>query len=179
MTARVETTRPPLMQTNPNARATEMQAYLERYRAPFSLRCGALLIDYIILAIIIAFCTLVGQPLGGKARAAGNAAETFGIIIALAVLVLNFGVLAVWRGQTLGKWATGLRIERRDGGSLDWWRVLLRHFVGYPLSLLTLGVGFLVAAFSAQGRALHDLIAGTVVVRDVGQRRARGAGRVR
>lgn len=179
MTARVETTTPPLVQSGPNTRATEMQAYLERYRAPFSLRCGALLIDYIVLAIIIAFCTLVARPLGGGARTAGSSVETFGLIIALVVLLVNFGVLAVWRGQTLGKWATGLRLERRDGGQLDWWRVLLRHFVGYPVSLLTLGLGFLVAAFNAQGRALHDLIAGTIVVRDVGQRRARRAGRVR
>jgi uncharacterized RDD family membrane protein YckC len=96
------------------------------------------------------------------------------MIIALGMLLLNFGVLAVWRGQTLGKWATGLRIESKEGGPVDWWRVLLRHFVGYPLSLLILGLGFLVAAFNAQGRALHDLIAGTIVVRDAGQRRARG-----
>jgi uncharacterized RDD family membrane protein YckC len=179
MTARVETTTSSLLQTGPNARATDVQSYLERYRAPFSLRCGALLIDYIILAIIIAFCTLVARPLGSGARTAGSSVESFGLIIALAVLVLNFGALAVWRGQTLGKWATGLRIERKEGGPLDWWRVLLRHFVGYPLSLLTLGLGFLVAAFNSQNRALHDLIAGTIVVRDVGQRRGRRTSGVR
>jgi uncharacterized RDD family membrane protein YckC len=172
MTARVETT-PPLVPPGPDMRGPEMQSYLERYRAPFSLRCGALLIDYLILAIIIAFCTLVARPLGGSTRAAGSTAETLGQMIALAVLVLNFGALAVWRGQTLGKWATGLRIESKDGGHLEWWRVLLRHFIGYPLSLLTLGLGFLLAAFNAQGRALHDLIAGTIVMRDAGQRRAR------
>jgi uncharacterized RDD family membrane protein YckC len=171
----VETTPSPLVQTHPGARAAEMQAYLDRYRAPFSLRCGALLIDYIILAIIIAFCTLVARPFGGGARTAGSGVETFGLIIALVVLALNFGLLAVWRGQTLGKWATGLRIERKDGGPLEWWRVLLRHFAGYPLSLLTLGIGFLIAAFNGQGRTLHDFIAGTIVVRDVGQRRARGS----
>jgi uncharacterized RDD family membrane protein YckC len=173
MTARVETTPPPLVQTNESARAMETQAYLERYRAPFSLRCGALLIDYIIPTIIIAFCTLVARPFGTNSRTGGSGVETFGMIIALVVVVLNFGLLAVWRGQTLGKWATGLRIERKDGGPLEWWRVLLRHFAGYPLSLLTLGIGFLVAAFGGQGRALHDFIAGTIVVRDVGQRRTR------
>lgn len=177
MTARVETTA--LAPASPHERAVEAQAYLDRYRAPFSLRCGALLIDYLIVAIIIAFSVLVARPLGGNARAAGSGVESFGIIIALAVLVLNFGVLAVWRGQTLGKWATGLRIERPNGQPLAWWRVLLRHAVGYPLSLLTLGVGFLLAAFGTQGRALHDLIAGTIVVRDAGQRHTRRPNRVR
>jgi uncharacterized RDD family membrane protein YckC len=31
---------------------------------------------------------------------------------------------------------------------------------------LTLGLGFLCAVFTYRGRALHDLIAGTLVVRD-------------
>ncbi|MBD0326416.1 MAG: RDD family protein [Pyrinomonadaceae bacterium] len=176
MTARVETTTP-LVQANESTRAIETQSYLDRYRAPFSLRCGALLIDYIILAIIIAFCTLLARPFGISSRAGGSPLETFGMIIALVIVGLNFGLLAAWRGQTLGKWATGLRIERKDGGPLEWWRVLLRHFAGYPLSLLTLGIGFLVAAFNGQGRALHDFIAGTIVVRDVGQRRARAVSR--
>src|SRR5437016_7883875 len=44
-------------------------------------------------------------------------------------------------------------------------RILLRNFVGYPLSLLLFGLGFLLAAVNPSGRALHDLIAGTVVVR--------------
>lgn len=176
MTARVETT-PTLAQAG--GRAPEAQAQLDRYRAPFSLRCGALLIDYIILAIIIAFCTLLARPLGSGPRAAGNSVETFGIFIALAVLLLNVSVLVLWRGQTLGKWATGLRIEPKDGGSLEWWRILLRHFIGYPLSLLTLGIGFLVVVFDSQGRALHDFIAGTIVVRDVGQRRTRRDTRTR
>jgi uncharacterized RDD family membrane protein YckC len=34
-----------------------------------------------------------------------------------------------------------------------------------------LGLGFLIAAFTPGNRALHDWIAGTLVVRDVGIRR--------
>jgi uncharacterized RDD family membrane protein YckC len=143
-----------------------VQAHVERFRAPFSLRCGALLIDYIVLASIVAFSTLVARTLGGGARMAGGSAETMGLLVALAAAALDFLVLTGLRGQTLGKWATGLRIERKDGMPLSWGHSLLRHLVGYPLSLLTLGLGFLVAAFNTQGRALHDLIAGTVVVRD-------------
>jgi uncharacterized RDD family membrane protein YckC len=45
-------------------------------------------------------------------------------------------------------------------------RAFLRHFVGYPLSALPLGLGFIVAAFNTRGRGLHDLIAGTIVVRE-------------
>jgi uncharacterized RDD family membrane protein YckC len=138
----------------------------ERLRAPFSLRCGALLIDYILVASVLAFNTLVSRMLGGGARTAGASSETVGIIIAAVIAVVDLVVLPGLTGATLGKWATGLRIERTDGSRLDFARALLRHFVGYPLSFITLGIGFLVSAFSLRGRTLHDLIAGTIVVRD-------------
>ncbi len=160
----VETTALP--QTDAEMRAHAAETYAERYRAPFSLRCGALLIDYIIVASIIVFSTLVARLFGGGGRLAGGTAETAGWVIAIGVVLLNFGVLASLRGQTLGKWATGLRIVRQDGKPLTILSSLLRHLVGYPLSLLTLGLGFFLAVFNAQGRALHDLIAGTVVVLD-------------
>jgi uncharacterized RDD family membrane protein YckC len=51
-----------------------------------------------------------------------------------------------------------------DGRSISFGTVLLRHLVGYALSVLTLGLGFLLALIGSNGRALHDLIAGTIVV---------------
>ncbi|MGI8734671.1 MAG: RDD family protein [Pyrinomonadaceae bacterium] len=139
---------------------------VERQPAPFSLRCGAVLIDYVLLVGIVAFSTIVARMLGGGARSAGNSAETVGLLIAVGAAVLNLGIAPGLTGRTIGKWATGLRIERLDGGEPGIGGALLRHFVGYPVSLLTLGLGFLLAALSTRGRALHDLIAGTVVVRD-------------
>lgn len=145
----------------------------EAIYAPFALRCGAFLIDYILIAAFFAFTTVAARPFGGGVRTAtGSAVETLGYLAAIGVAVISFVVLAGLRGQTLGKWATGLRIERRDGRPLGFGRALVRHLLGYPLSLLTLGVGFLLVVFSAEGRALHDLIAGTVVVR--GRKRVRG-----
>ncbi len=141
-----------------------------RYRGPFSLRCGALLIDYIILALVVTLSTFVARLVGGGARSAGSTAEKTGLILALVAAVLDFGILAGATGQTVGKWATGLRIERIDGRALGIGRALLRHFVGYPISLLPLGLGFLLAVLSVRGRALHDRIAGTIVVREDARR---------
>lgn len=186
MTARMETTR--LVQAEAETRALG-QGYLERYRAPFSLRCGAFLIDYILLAAIIAFSTVLAR-VGGRPRALMSTSETLGFFIVGAVALLNFVGLTALRGQTLGKWATGLCIRRRDGEPLSLGRALLRHLVAYPLSFLILGVvflvadfqaaakvmaagflltlvfGFLMAALGAHGRALHDIIADTVVLRE-------------
>ena len=137
-----------------------------RFRAPFSLRCGAILIDYITLVAILAFSTLVSRVLGGGARSWGNSSETAGIILAIIVAGLNLAVLPGLTGFTVGKWAAGLRILQQNGAEIGIGRASLRHFVGYPLSFMTLGLGFLIAAFTSRGRGLHDLIAGTVVVRE-------------
>jgi len=152
--------------TRPRARSRAARQDGKRLRAPFSLRCGALLIDYIALAAIVVFGTLIARLLGGGARSAGNSAETIGMLITLVLAVLNLGVLPGLTGLTLGKWATGLRIEKVDGSDISIPRALLRHFIGYPLSFLLLGIGFLIAAVTVRGRGLHDIIAGTIVVRE-------------
>jgi uncharacterized RDD family membrane protein YckC len=119
-----------------------------------------------VLVSLLVLGTLVARMLGGGARAAGSSAETAGIVIAVFMGVMNLGVLPGLTGLTLGKWATGLRIERNDGGSVGIGRALLRHFIGYPLSFALLGIGFLIAAVTSHGRGLHDMIAGTIVVRE-------------
>ena len=137
-----------------------------RFRAPFALRCGAILIDYTILVAIIAFSTLVSRLLGGGGRSAGSSSETVGILLTIVAAALDLGVLPGLTGLTVGKWATGLRILKSDGTEIGVGRAFLRHFVGYPVSFLTFGLGFLAAAVTPRGRGLHDLIAGTIVVRE-------------
>lgn len=153
---------------NPAVRTTERTTVRRRvrFRAPFALRCGALLIDYILLALILTFSTMLARLMGGGARLAGGTAERIGLFITLVIAVLDLGVLAGLRGKTIGKWTTGLRIERMDGGTPGIPLALLRHFVGYPLSMLLFGLGFLISAISPTERALHDYLAGTVVVRE-------------
>lgn len=163
MTARIE--RRPVVHTRTRS-ASATRAHFERFRAPFSLRCGALLIDYILVVAILAFSTFAARILGGGARLAGGTAETVGWLIAIGALICNFIVLTVWRGQTVGKWATGLKIENMDGERLSIGRAIVRHVLGYPISIMLLGAGFLVAALNSHGRTLHDFVAGTIVVRE-------------
>ena len=162
MTAQAAETAPPRAKLQPRL----AKQNFARFRAPFALRCGAILIDYIILAAILAFSTLISRMLGGGGRSAGTSSETVGILLAIVVAALDLGVLPGLTGLTIGKWATGLRLLRDDGTEIGIGRAFLRHFVGYPLSFITLGVGFLMVAFNSRGRGLHDLIADTIVVRE-------------
>jgi uncharacterized RDD family membrane protein YckC len=164
MTADIERANPPLM-----APSHRHESHVRvRYRAPFALRCGALLIDYIVLALVLTFSIIIARLMGGGARLAGGTAEKVGLILTLVVAVADLGVMAGLTGRSIGKWTTGLRIERTGGGAPGIPRALLRHFIGYPLSLIPFALGFLLVTVSSTGRALHDYIAGTVVVRRSG-----------
>jgi uncharacterized RDD family membrane protein YckC len=160
MTANVETPKLPSMSASQRSERGRV-----RYRAPFALRCGALLIDYILLVLIMTFSTMIARLIGGGARMAGGTAEKAGIVLALILAVLDLGVMAGLTGRSIGKWITGLRIESLNGGPPGILRACLRHFIGYPLSLFPFGLGFLMVAVNSTGRSLHDLIAGTIVVR--------------
>jgi uncharacterized RDD family membrane protein YckC len=66
-------------------------------------------------------------------------------------------------GRTLGMATVGLRAVRRDGRDLDGRHALIRVLV-FPLSFLFFGFGFVLIVLNRDRRALHDLIASTVVV---------------
>ncbi len=135
----------------------------EMLKAPFVLRCAALFIDYMLLLAV---------PLGwmffGKFFGDGATTAPFGPTVWLTIVILwliDFLLLPLLRGQTLGKMITGLTILNMDGTSVRLGRILLRDILGYLITALTFGLGFLISAFNSRGRALHDLLSGTIVVR--------------
>lgn len=70
---------------------------------------------------------------------------------------------SAWRA-TPGKRLCSLVVVDLKGGQLTLQRATLR-FAAELISGLLLGVGYLMAAFTARKQALHDLIAGTFVLR--------------
>ena len=66
---------------------------------------------------------------------------------------------------TLGKLALGLKVTDLNGdGPISFGRATGRHF-SKILSVVILGIGFIMAGFTARKQALHDLIAGCLVLR--------------
>jgi uncharacterized RDD family membrane protein YckC len=74
--------------------------------------------------------------------------------------------IAFWigTGATPGKMAVGIKVVMTNGEPIDFGAACLRYF-GYWLSGLIFGIGYLMIAFSAQKKGLHDNIANTVVVK--------------
>ncbi len=66
---------------------------------------------------------------------------------------------------TPGKKVLGLRVTDLEGRRLSFIRASGRYF-GKIISWLLLGVGFVLAGFTEKKQALHDMLAGCLVVRD-------------
>lgn len=143
----------------------------------FWIRFVAYLIDGIILTIagtILQFA-FVGSlrnvvPLEPGVQ---PGPEVFARIIGTAGLagLINLAIAATYEaffvsklGATPGKMALSLRVVRPDGSLLGLGRAFGRHFAKI-LSGLILLIGFIMAGFDSQKRALHDMICDTRVIR--------------
>ena len=74
-------------------------------------------------------------------------------------------LLSAWKGQTVGKRLLGIRVRRLDGEPITWWLAFERAG-GYAAGLATGLLGFAQVYWDANRQAIHDRIAGTVVVVD-------------
>ncbi len=144
----------------------------ERLKAPFLLRCGAILIDYILLVVVPVAALLLGRFFDyDGTKLLNSETSNAGWLIMILLALTNFIIFPLLTGQTIGKMLTGLKVVKTDGTEPTFGALLIRHLIGYPLVFLTLGLGFLISVFSPKGRALHDFLSGTVVI--YGQRRAK------
>jgi uncharacterized RDD family membrane protein YckC len=66
---------------------------------------------------------------------------------------------------SIGKLALGLRVTDLEGRRVSFGRATLRHWSKLLSGPFTLGLGYLMIAFTRKKQALHDRIAGCLVVR--------------
>ena len=162
MSARVERA---VSAARPNAEQIIVDFDTERLHAPFLLRCGAILIDYILLVSIPVVSLLLGRSFEyDGARLLNSEVSNAGWLIMILLGLTNFIIFPMFSGQSIGKMLTGLRIVKTDGSSASFSRLLVRHLIGYPLTILTAGLGLFIAVLNQNGRALHDYLSGTIVV---------------
>lgn len=131
--------------------------------AGFWWRVLALCIDIIVLSLASALLGVVigigPNPLGFDRAGAGLP----GII--LQWLYFAGFESSAWRG-TPGKRACGLAVVDLYGGRISFLRATARYFAKI-LSTLILFVGYIMVAFTARRQGLHDLIASTLVMKEI------------
>jgi uncharacterized RDD family membrane protein YckC len=139
---------------------------LQGHYAGFGSRLASFVID--VLAVVFLF-DVAGKTLEYIVTAVSGKQFTvsehpLAAVIALAVWAFVYCAypLAV-NGRTFGMAVAGVRVVRPDGSALDPRHAVFR-VLAFPLSFLTLGIGFLMILSNRDRRALHDVVAKTAVV---------------
>jgi uncharacterized RDD family membrane protein YckC len=147
--------------------------------AGFWLRVVALIIDSIVLYFVgmilfLPFAVSTGVGMRGMTTGRPPDLQTLlpmiHAILRLALLRtvlhwLYYSLLesSAWQG-TLGKKALGLEVTDLDGNRISFGRATGRFFAKI-ISSIILGIGYVMAGFTEKKQALHDILAGTLVIR--------------
>lgn len=163
----------------PPAWADRQQIATAEFGPPggFWIRFVAYLIDGLVLLIPILILVGIFAAIIVLAHdQTADEGEYHPLIIGGTILLLVGSITINWlyealmtsspRGATYGKLALGLRIVGADGTQLSFGRATARHFAKYMVTpLVPLAIGYIMAAFTNRKRALHDMIAETLVIR--------------
>jgi len=147
--------------------------------AGFGRRFAAWLIDGIVVGLIavtltmmsgFAFALVWGLVVGLRwgnvdEKFAGLVSALFGVAVGVVSSVVYHAAMESSPLQaTVGKLLLGAKVTDLNGRRISFVRALGR-FAGKIASFLILGIGFVMAAFTEKRQALHDLIAGTLVMK--------------
>ena len=147
--------------------------------AGFWLRVVAFIIDALVLYFVGRIVTLpfaASMGVGMRGMMTGHPPNMERLLpfihamigLALLRLMLNwlyFSLLesSAWQA-TLGKKALGLEVTDLDGNRISFGRATGRFFAKF-ISSIILCIGYIMAGFTERKQALHDILAGTLVIR--------------
>src|SRR3990167_9319672 len=146
--------------------------------AGFGIRFLAYWVDFLILfplGLMIQqmvgnspFAMFQAQSLSDIQKIQGSSNSILGMAIALPLAIAYFLIFWVnYDGATPGKKLLGIKIVKDNGEKLTYPAAFIR-WIGYMISAATMfffGIGYLWIIWDKKKQALHDKIAGTVVVR--------------
>jgi uncharacterized RDD family membrane protein YckC len=132
-------------------------------RAPRTKRLAASLVDLLAVAFLSApFAAAIELTISNWSdpRVSGSMALIVGL-----VMFLYHTCSVALAGRTLGMSLRRLHVVDAGTASVPTTGQCMRRAFFYILSLATLGLGLLYSLFDAEGRAAHDILSGTVVVK--------------
>lgn len=153
----------------PGPSAEESPAGILPTYAGFWRRCGAALIDMLLIFFPLSFVTIATYSICRQILAAKKYNSDWALlawpVVSVIFTLCYFALLecSQWRA-TPGKKALGLCVSDMEGRRLTLGRAVGRTLAKY-VSCLTIGVGFLMCGFTKKKQALHDMIARCLVLR--------------
>jgi uncharacterized RDD family membrane protein YckC len=165
-----------------NEQQFQPQPYPPMYQQPavkyagFWKRFAAILIDKLIISvasliILLPFIAMIGV----SAFITERDVEAVGfflsmiivyVIVAMMIVIaewLYFAIMESQRGATIGKMVLNIVVTDLNGHRITFGRATGRYF-GKIISGMILYVGYMMAGWTQHKQALHDIIAGTLVV---------------
>lgn len=145
-------------------------------KASFLQRLMAWLADYIILYLFsFAITTIIGLTIIAIGNAIGGLSDPFIFIVKNNLILITFLMFVLlpffyfgyfWsrKGQSIGMGLMGIQVIKTDGSNLSFWIAALRGTVGYWVSGLVFGLGYLWVFFDENQQTWHDKLFGTDVV---------------
>ena len=171
MTARTGEATPPAPSRTPAAARESLQGHY----AGFASRFAAFAVDVVVLTaiflLVLGAINFVASIVTGKTVNL-NRNDVWVVVGYLAWAFIYFAHFWGLNGKTAGGALFGLQVLREDGGDVSGRRAIGRT-LAFPLSFLILCLGVLGILLGDRRRALHDVIAGTVVVYSWDARAAR------
>jgi len=148
----------------------------------FWLRFLAYLIDgaviavgIFVVAIPLIFLTGLGTLLSQIHPEEELGDASFWLIVAVIFLFATVSLAVTWLYHawmessdwqaTLGKKALGLVVTDMAGRRVSFWRATGRHFGKIVTNMLPAFIGYIMAGFTERKQALHDMIAGCLILR--------------
>lgn len=152
--------------------------------AGFGLRLVAIIIDWIIISIVQTFIIVpilaaIGFGMFSSASsmnmedpevAVGMVGAIMAMagtywILAMCISLFYFTIMESSKAQgTVGKMALGIIVTDMNGAKLDFGKAFIRNLCRI-ISNMTLLIGYIIAGFTEKRQALHDIIAGTLVIK--------------
>ncbi len=133
--------------------------------APFSMRFGAGLFDFILGGFASA---IILSPFMASGGAWFSVPGIFAIGAAFSIFMFLYLTASIgWWGKSLGMRIFSLELIDADENAYPTVHQAAVNSAVYLLSMALGGVGFLTIPFTDEKRAAHDIISGTVLVREV------------
>jgi uncharacterized RDD family membrane protein YckC len=145
--------------------------------AGYGERLVAYIVDGLILGVVFMLLTVflasgivaglnISDPSDPQLGGIAIAAIVLYVVAIFVVTILYFPTFWATRGQTPGMRLFGIRVVHDSDGTAIGWGTAVLRLLGYWVSGFFFSLGYIWMFFDSRRRGWHDLIAGTVVVKD-------------
>ncbi|HKW61216.1 MAG TPA: RDD family protein [Candidatus Acidoferrum sp.] len=135
---------------------------------------AVILIGICVVAIPLVFLTGLGAYLSQINPEEDWNENGAWVIVAVIFLLATASLVITWLYHalmecsewqaTVGKKVLGLVVTDMEGRRVSFWRATGRHFAKIVTNMIPLLIGYIMAGFTDKKQALHDLIAGCLIL---------------